>query len=104
MLGTGLKQFLSMPWLSAWAPGNGKDVLPATTGTPLPKGSLIVMQIHYNLLAGDLPVTPRVQLDTVPAAATLRPTSIQPLVAIPNIPCPAGVTGRCATARPSSPT
>jgi hypothetical protein len=93
VLGKGLKQFLSMPWLSAWAPGKGKDVLPATTGTPLPKGSLVVMQVHYNLLAGDLPVTPRVQLDTVPAAAGLRPTSIQPLIAIPNIPCPAGVTG-----------
>jgi hypothetical protein len=93
VLGKGLKQFLSMPWLSAWAPGKGKDVLPATTGTPLPKGSLIVMQVHYNLLAGDLPVHPRVQLDTVPAAANLRPTSIQPLVAIPNIPCAAGVTG-----------
>jgi hypothetical protein len=93
VLGTGLKQFQSMPWLSAWAPGHGKDVLPATTGTPLPKGSLIVMQVHYNLLAGDLPVRPRVQLDTVPASAHLRPTSIQPLVSIPNIPCPAGVTG-----------
>ena len=93
VLGTGLKQFLSMPWLSAWAPGKGKDVLPATTGTPLPKGSLIIMQVHYNLLAGDLPVRPHVQLDTVPASANLRPTSIQPLVAIPNIPCPAGVTG-----------
>jgi hypothetical protein len=93
VVGTGLKQFLSMPWLSAWAPGKGKDVLPATTGTPLPKGSLIIMQVHYNLLAGDLPVHPHVELDTVPASASLRPTSIQPLVAIPNIPCPAGVTG-----------
>ncbi len=93
VVGTGLKQFLSMPWLSAWAPGKGKDVLPATTGTPLPKGSLVIMQVHYNLLAGDLPVHPRVELDTVPASANLRPTSIQPLVAIPNIPCPAGVTG-----------
>ncbi len=82
-----------MPWLSAWAPGKGKDVLPATTGTPLPKGSLVVMQVHYNLLAGDLPVSPHLQLDTVPASTNLRPTSIQPLVAIPNIPCPAGVTG-----------
>ncbi len=91
--GTGLKQFLSMPWLSAWAPGKGKDTLPATTGTPLPKGSLIVMQVHYNLLAGDLPVTPHVELDTVPASTNLRPTSIQPLVVIPNIPCPTGVTG-----------
>ncbi len=93
VLGTGLKQFSSMPWLSAWAPGHGKDVLPATTGTPLPKGSLIVMQVHYNLLAGHLPVRPHLQLDTVPASANLRPTSIQPLVSIPNIPCPAGVTG-----------
>jgi hypothetical protein len=93
VIGTGIKQFLSMPWLSAWAPGKGKDLLPATTGTPLPKGSLIIMQVHYNLLAGDLPVHPRVQLDTVPASAKLRPTSIQPLVAIPNIPCPTGVTG-----------
>jgi hypothetical protein len=93
VVGTGLKQFLSMPWLSAWAPGKGKDALPATTGTPLPKNSLIIMQVHYNLLAGDLPVHPHVQLDTVPASANLRPTSIQPLVAIPNIPCPTGVTG-----------
>jgi hypothetical protein len=93
VVGTGLKQFLSMPWLSAWAPGKGKDTLPVTTGTPLPKGSLIIMQVHYNLLAGDLPVRPHVQLDTVPASANLRPTSIQPLVAIPNIPCPTGVTG-----------
>ena len=93
VVGTGLKQFLSMPWLSAWAPGKGKDVLPLTTGTPLPKGSLIIMQVHYNLLAGDLPVRPRVELDTVPASAHLRPTSIQPLVAIPNIPCPTGVAG-----------
>ncbi len=93
VLGTGLKQFSSMPWLSAWAPGHGKDVLPATTGTPLPKGSLIVMQVHYNLLAGDLPVHPHMQLDTVPASTNLRPTSVQPLVAIPNIPCPTGVTG-----------
>ena len=89
----GLDQFLKMPWLSAWAPGHGKDVMPATTGTPLPKGSLIIMQVHYNLLAGDLSAKPRVQLDTVPASANLRPTSIQPLVSIPNVPCPAGVTG-----------
>jgi len=93
VLGRGLGQFLSMPWLSAWAPGHGKDVMPLGTGTPLPANSLIIMQVHYNLLAGDLPVSPRTQLDTVPASANLRPTSIQPLVSTPNIPCPAGVTG-----------
>lgn len=93
VLGTGLKQFLEMPWLSAWAPGHGKDVLPLTTGTPLAKGSLVIMQVHYNLLQGDRPVQPSAQLETVPASTNLRPTSIQPIVAVPNIPCPTGVTG-----------
>jgi hypothetical protein len=93
VLGTGLGQFLSMPWLSAWAPGHGKDVMPVGTGTPLPKGSLVIMQVHYNLLLGDKPVSPRAELTTVPASAKLRPTSIQPLVAVPNIPCAQGVTG-----------
>ena len=93
VLGQGLGQFLNMPWLSAWAPGHGKDVLPLTTGTPLAKGSLIIMQVHYNLLVGDKPAKPSVQLDTVPASANLRPTTIQPVVAVPNIPCPTGVTG-----------
>jgi hypothetical protein len=93
VLGRGLGQFLSMPWLSAWAPGHGKDVLPLTTGTPLAKGSLIIMQVHYNLLVGDKPVKPSVELETVPAAAKLRPTTIQPIVAVPNVPCPTGVTG-----------
>jgi len=93
VLGRGLGQFLNMPWLSAWAPGHGKDILPLTTGTPLAKGSLIIMQVHYNLLVGDLPVKPSVQLETVPASTDLRPTTIQPVVAVPNIPCPTGVTG-----------
>ncbi len=93
VLGKGLGQFLSMPWLSAWAPGHGRDVMPAGTGTPLPAHSLIIMQVHYNLLPGDLPVRPSAELDTVPATTGLRPTSIQPVVSTPNIPCPAGVTG-----------
>ena len=93
VLGKGLGQFLSMPWLSAWAPGHGKDIMPLGTGTPLPAKSLIIMQVHYNLLAGDLPVSPRAQLDTVPASTNLRPTSIQPVVSTPDVPCPAGVTG-----------
>lgn len=93
VIGAGLTQFLSMPWLSVWAPGHGKDVMPTGAGTPLPAHSLIIMQVHYNLLAGDLPVAPHAELQTVPASTDLRPTTIQPLVATPNIPCPSGVTG-----------
>ena len=81
------------PWLSAWAPGHGEDVLPAGTGQPLPAGSLVVMQIHYNLLLGDKPVRAKLVLHTVPASTPLRPMSLALMPAPPDIPCPAGVTG-----------
>jgi len=54
--GASLAHIGETPWLSAWAPGHGEDVLPSGTGQPLPKGSLVIMQIHYNLLVGDKPV------------------------------------------------
>jgi hypothetical protein len=81
------------PWLSAWGPGHGLDVVPAGTGVPIPAGSLVVLQVHYNLLAGDRPVRVEMQLHTVPASAPLRPLSLMLLPAPPDVPCPAGVTG-----------
>ena len=81
------------PWLSAWAPGHGEDVLPRGVGQPLPKGSLVVMQIHYNLLLGDKPVRAKLVLHTVPGSTPLRPMSLALMPAPPDIPCPAGVTG-----------
>ncbi len=39
-------------WLGAWAPGGEETVTRKGFGTDLPKGSRIVMQVHYNLLAG----------------------------------------------------
>jgi hypothetical protein len=91
--GTGLAGLARTPWLSAWAPGHGADVLPAGTGVPFPAGSLVVMQIHYNLLVGDQPVRSRLQLLTVPAARHLRPLSLTLYPAPPDVPCPPGVTG-----------
>jgi hypothetical protein len=91
--GSGLADIGETPWLSAWAPGHGEDVLPVGTGQPLPAGSLVVMQIHYNLLLGDKPVRAKLVLHTVPASTPLRPMSLALLPAPPDIPCPAGVTG-----------
>ena len=34
--GTGLTQIAETPWLTAWAPGHGEDMLPAGTGVKLP--------------------------------------------------------------------
>ena len=86
---TNLASLTATPWLSAWAPGHGKDILPATTGTPLPAHSLVIMQVHDNLLVGDKPVKVGVKLDTVPASADLRPLTLTPYPAPINMPCPA---------------
>ena len=86
---TNLASLTATPWLSAWAPGHGEDVLPTTTGTPLPAHSLVIMQVHYNLLQGDKPVTVGVRLDTVPASTHLRPLTLTPYPAPINMPCPA---------------
>jgi len=88
-----LVAFMSTPFLSVWAPGHGEDVLPKGTGISLPKGSLVIEQVHYNLLVGDKPVTNGLMLHTVPKSTPLLPMQSQYLIAPPNIPCPAGVTG-----------
>jgi len=91
--GASLAAFVSTPFLSVWAPGHGEDVLPKGTGISLPKGSLVIEQVHYNLLVGDKPVTNGLVLHTVPTSTSLLPMQSQYLIAPPNIPCPAGVTG-----------
>jgi hypothetical protein len=90
---TGLDQISNTPWLSAWAPGKGSDSLPKGTGVYLPAGSLVVMQVHFNLLVGDKPVSNKLVLHTVPATTPLLPLHLDLMPAPPDIPCPAGVTG-----------
>jgi hypothetical protein len=91
--GQGLGGLDNTPWLAAWAPGHGLDKAPAGTGIPLPAGSLVVMQVHYNLLAGDAPVRVKLMLQTVPMSAKLAPLHLDLLPVPPDIPCPAGVHG-----------
>ena len=50
--------------LSVWTPGHGADVLPKDTGIALRAGSLVIMQVHFNLLAGDKPVKNSLVLHT----------------------------------------
>jgi hypothetical protein len=40
-------------WVAHWAPGANEVLLDDTLGYPMPPGSRLVMQIHYNLLAAD---------------------------------------------------
>ncbi len=91
--GSGLASLGATPWLSAWAPGHGLDVTPAGTGVYFPAGSMVVMQIHYNLLEGHAPVRAKLVLYTVPATRHLKPLHLELLPAPPDIPCPSGVHG-----------
>jgi hypothetical protein len=90
---TGLDQISNTPWLSAWSPGHGADNLPKGTGIYFPAGSLVVMQVHYNLLVGDKPVKNSLVLHTVPASTPLLPLRLDLMPAPPDVPCPVGVTG-----------
>jgi copper type II ascorbate-dependent monooxygenase-like protein len=38
-------------WVAHWAPGANETLINADVGYPMPPGSLLVMQVHYNLLA-----------------------------------------------------
>ena len=60
-------------WVAAWAPGLSASRLPDGTGVPLPAGSQIVMQVHYNLLNGDAPDRSRAVLSVAPSSAGLKP-------------------------------
>ncbi len=91
--GASLAAFLSTPFLSVWTPGHGADALPKGTGISLPAGSLVIEQVHYNLLVGDKPVSNSLVLDTVPAATPLQRLHLDLSLAPPDLPCPAGVTG-----------
>jgi hypothetical protein len=86
-------QFDGTQWLSVWAPGHGTDVLPRGTGIQLPAGSLIIMQVHYNLLVGDKPVRNSFVINTIPQSAPVLPLHLQLELAPPDVPCPTGVTG-----------
>jgi hypothetical protein len=92
--GQGLGSLGATPWLTAWAPGHGMDLTPAGTGVYFPKGSMVIMQVHYNLLQGDRPVKVSLKLLTVPAASHhLTELHLDLLPAPPDVPCPAGVHG-----------
>ena len=90
---TALAGIAAVPLLSFWAPGHGADDLPNGTGVALPAGSLVIMQVHYNLLVGDRPVRDTLVLHTVPTATHLLPLHLDLMLAPPDIPCPAGVAG-----------
>ena len=61
-----LDQLGDAPWLGAWAPGGKETKTPDGYGVDLPRGSRIIMQVHYNLLADVGPDTSSTQIRVMP--------------------------------------
>jgi mono/diheme cytochrome c family protein len=80
-------------WIAAWAPGWGGDRMRPGTGVPLPAGSRIVMQVHYNLLSGRRPDRSRAVLTTVPASRGLDALQTVLLPAPVELACRPGERG-----------
>jgi hypothetical protein len=85
--GSGVRSLDSAPWLAAWAPGGREARYPEGTGVFLEKGSSVILQVHYNLLAGQGPDSTSVRLRTVSGDADLRPLETMLLPAPVELPC-----------------
>ena len=85
--GDAVRSLDSAPWLAAWAPGGREARYPEGTGVFLEKGSSVILQVHYNLLAGQGPDTTSVKLRTVPGDSDLRPLETMLLPAPVELPC-----------------
>jgi hypothetical protein len=80
------------PWLGAWAPGGSEQLMAPDVGVPVQKGSRVIMQVHYNLLAGPRPDVSATQLRLAPASADLDPLQTMLLPAPVELPCRSGHT------------
>jgi hypothetical protein len=81
------------PWLGAWAPGGGEQVMAEDIGIPLEAGSRIVMQVHYNLLAGTDPDRSSARLRLAEGSSDLGALETMLLPAPVELPCRPGVEG-----------
>jgi hypothetical protein len=80
-------------WLSAWAPGVGESTYPTGSGVRLSRGSHIVLQIHYNLLAGQAVDHSSIRLRLVPATRSIQAVETMLLPAPVELPCAPGEYG-----------
>ncbi|MGH3507434.1 MAG: hypothetical protein ACRDO2_09545 [Nocardioidaceae bacterium] len=75
------------PWIGAWAPGGGESVMAPDIGIPLQPGSRIIMQVHYNLLAGSAPDVSSTQLRLARGNAALARLETMLMPAPVELPC-----------------
>ena len=74
-------------WLDAWAPGGKPSTYADGFGVPLDVGSRVVLQVHYNLLAGTSADRSGVRLRLAPARPGLTPLFTALFPAPVELPC-----------------
>lgn len=79
-------------WVTAWAPGGTPTTSPDGYGTPLPAGSALVIQMHYNLAAEQGSDSTQVQMRVT--SDKRKPLSTMLLPAPVELPCTPGESGR----------
>jgi hypothetical protein len=85
-LGSGV-EIDDAPWLGAWAPGGSEQVYGKGFGEELGKGSRVIMQVHYNLLAGKSPDRSAAELRLAPVSDRIRALETRLLPAPVELPC-----------------
>ena len=74
-------------WLGAWAPGSEETVHQAGYGVPMPRGTRVVMQVHYNLLGEVGEDVSAARLRLAPGSSGLTPLRTVLLPAPVELPC-----------------
>ncbi len=98
-------QLNDAPWLGAWAPGGSETKTPDGYGVDLPRGSRIIMQVHYNLLADVGPDMSSTQIRLMPHRPDITDLHTFLMPAPVELPCrPVTTRRRCAIATRPSPT
>lgn len=80
-------------FLGTWTPGTVPIEFPEGTGYLIEPGDILIVQIHYNLLAAREPDRTAVKLEYVDGNSDIQRLLTFELQAPVEIPCPQGVTG-----------
>lgn len=84
-------------WVDTWTPGATETVLQQDVGFPLKPGSLLILQVHYNLLATDGKPAgsdqSSVRLRLTDGTSATKPLLTVPLQAPIELPCATGESG-----------
>jgi hypothetical protein len=81
-------------WVSQWAPGSNEVLLAPGLGFALPPGSRLVMQVHYNLLAGGGADRSGIRLRLNDGSVPMTPLRTFLLAAPVELPCTPQESGK----------